>query len=188
VTPRWSRATLIWIAVLSLMASFQLWRGAWVDGVLFAALVLMLVIDRLTNGRIVIIRRAADASRVVVLGVATILGVILVIAPRHGVVEAVAMAVAGTLSLVLAWSPTGRRPERPARAYRRTAVTWSILGVALCVWEAAAYIASVTFASDDFPTISVLLDPVVSVTAGRVVFTALWIGAGLSLLRAWDKR
>ncbi len=189
VTPvRWSRATILWTGVLSIMSGFQLWRGAFVDGVLFAGIVLMLVIDRLTGGRIVIIRRAADAPRWVIIGVGVIIGVVLVVAPRHSTPIAFAMAIAGALAVVLAWTPSGKRPERPAPAYRRSAVTWSLLGVALCVWEAAAYIASVSGGGDDFPTISVLLDPVVEIPLGRALFAGLWIVGGLTLVQAWRKR
>ncbi len=43
---------MLWLIALSIMAGFQLWRGAWVDGVLFSVLVTMLVIDRLAGGRL----------------------------------------------------------------------------------------------------------------------------------------
>ena len=72
-TPGWTRATILWIGVLSIMAAFQLWRGAYVDGILFLGLVLMLVVDRLTGGRIVLIRRAAEARRSVIIAVAMVM-------------------------------------------------------------------------------------------------------------------
>lgn len=185
---RWSRNTVLWIGVLGLMSAFQLWRGAYVDGLLFAGLVTMLVVDRITGGRIVLLRKAADAPRVAVLSVATVLGVILIFAPRHSLLDAFAISVTGTLALIVAWVPSGKRPERPAPAYRRTAVTWSLLGVALCLWEAAAYIASVSGGGDHFPTISVLLEPMMEWPIGRAVFTGLWLLAGLSLLGVWAKK
>lgn len=169
------------------MSIFQLWRGAYVDGFLFLALVVMLVVDRLTGGRIVILKRTADASRKVILVVAGALGLALILTPRHSLFDAFAISVAGTLAIILAWAPSGRRPERPAPAYRRTAVTWSLLGVGLCLWEAGAYIASVSGGGDDFPTISVLLEPLMEAPLGRALFTALWLLAGLTLLRVWSK-
>jgi hypothetical protein len=60
--------------------------------------------------------------------------------------------------------------------------------VALCLWEAGAYVASVTVSERDFPTISVLLDPFVDLPVGRIVFTVLWILGGLALVNAWRKR
>lgn len=185
---RWSTATVLWIGVLAIMSTFQLWRGALVDGILFAAIVVMLIVDRATGGRLVVIRRAADAPRFVVIGVAAVIGTVLIIAPRHSTIDAVAMGVAGALAVVLAWNPAGTRPERPASAYQRSAVIWSLLAVALCLWEAGAYVASVTVSERDFPTISVLLDPFVDLPVGRIVFTVLWILGGLALVNAWRKR
>lgn len=170
------------------MSLFQLWRGAWVDGTLFAALVGMLVIDRLTEGRIVLIRRAAEAPAWVIVSTAAVIGVVLVASPRHGDVNAIAITAIGVLALVLAWSPIRRRPPRPAHAYRRSAVTWSILGVVFCLWEAIAYIASVSGGGDEFPTVSVLLDPLLEWPLGRALFTIIWLIGGLSLLHVWHRR
>jgi hypothetical protein len=59
----------------------------------------------------------------------------------------------------------------------------------LCVWEATAFILSVTTPNgiENFPTISVLLDPFVENLWGRVVFVGLWLAAGYGLLRFWRK-
>jgi hypothetical protein len=63
IRPRWSVSAILWICVLGIMASFQTWRGAYVDGVLFYAITLMLILDRLTDGRIRLIKTPMDASR-----------------------------------------------------------------------------------------------------------------------------
>jgi hypothetical protein len=55
IRPRWSVSAILWICVLGIMASFQTWRGAYVDGVLFYAITLMLILDRLTDGRILFV-------------------------------------------------------------------------------------------------------------------------------------
>jgi hypothetical protein len=61
--------------------------------------------------------------------------------------------------------------------------------VVLCVWEATAFVLSVTVPGGDqmFPTISVLLDPFVENLWGRIVFVGLWLAAGLGLLQLWRK-
>lgn len=65
------------------MAGFQLWRGAWVDGILFALLVGMLVVDDLTGGRIRLLKRPVTAPKWLILTVTGVLGAFLVVAPRH---------------------------------------------------------------------------------------------------------
>jgi uncharacterized protein with PQ loop repeat len=187
--PQWSRSAVLWIGVLAIMASFQTWRGAYVDGVLFYAIVAMLVIDRLTRGRIRILKQPILAPKVVTLAITGTLALVLVVAPRHGWVDLVTMVAIGVTVLLLAWEPAPQRVQRTKRALTRSAVSWSILGVALCVWEALAFIMSVTMPNgEDYPTVSVLLDPVVSNLWGRIFFVSLWLAGGLALLRFWKKR
>ncbi|NBX24426.1 MAG: hypothetical protein EBR52_10100, partial [Microbacteriaceae bacterium] len=63
IAPRWSVSAILWICVLGIMASFQTWRGAYVDGVLFFAITGMLIVDRLTGGRIRLMNSPLDAPR-----------------------------------------------------------------------------------------------------------------------------
>jgi hypothetical protein len=188
--PQWSTSAILWICVLGIMASFQTWRGAYVDGVLFYAIVAMLITDRLTGGRIRILKQPIVAPKVVTLAITGTLALVLVVAPRHGWIDLVTMVAIGVTVLLLAWEPAPARPERSKSALARSALSWSVLGVALCVWEALAFIFSVTMpnGNDNFPTISVLLDPVVSNLWGRLFFVALWLAGGLALLRFWSKR
>lgn len=180
----------MWICVLGIMASFQTWRGAYVDGVLFFAITGMLIVDRLTGGRIRLINSPLDSPRWVVALITGALAVVLVLAPRHGWVDLVTMVAIGVTVLVLAWAPRPKRPFRGARALRRSALMWSIWGVALCVWEATAFTLSVTVpgGNANFPTISVLLDPIVESLPGRIVFVGLWLAGGLSLIGFFRKR
>ena len=182
--------TVLWIVVLAIMSGFQLWRGAWVDGVLFTALTLLLILDTILGGRLRITRRMLVAPRWVTLTLVIAIGIVLVIAPRHGVVDLVAMVLIGVTALVLAWSPAAVRPEHPARAYRASAIVWSALGVGLCLWEALMFVLSTYLpgGTDVYPTISVLLDPFLEWPVGKVIFIGLWLAVGLVLLRVWTKR
>jgi hypothetical protein len=171
------------------MAGFQTWRGAYVDGVLFFALAAMLIIDRLTGGRIVILKKPVVAPKVVTLGITGVLGLVLVLAPRHSWIDLVAFIAIGVTVLIVAWEPTPERQKRPHAAMLRSMWFWSMAAVVLCVWEATAFVLSVTVPGGDqmFPTISVLLDPFVENIWGRIVFVGLWLAAGLGLLQLWRK-
>ena len=188
--PRWSLSSFLWVAVLTIMASFQTWRGAYVDGILFYSLVAVLVIDRLTGGRIRIMKQPIVATKVVTLGITGTLALILVLAPRHGWVDLVTMVAIGVVVLILAWEPAPAKRQLPLKAIKRSALVWAILGVGLCLWEALAFIFSVTMPNGDlnYPTISVLLDPFVENTWGRLFFVGLWLAAGLALLKFWSKK
>ncbi len=189
IRPRWSLSSILWICVLAIMAGFQTWRGAYVDGVLFFALAAMLIIDRLTGGRIVILKKPVVAPKVVTLGITGVLGLVLVLAPRHSWIDLVAFIAIGVTVLIVAWEPTPERQKRPHAAMLRSMWFWSMAAVVLCVWEATAFVLSVTVPGGDqmFPTISVLLDPFVENIWGRIVFVGLWLAAGLGLLQLWRK-
>jgi hypothetical protein len=189
LTPRWSLSAVLWICVLGIMAGFQTWRGAYVDGVLFFSLVGMLIVDRLTGGRLVILKKPVLAPKAVTLAITGTLGVVLVLAPRHSWVDLAVFVAIGVTVLLVAWEPAPERIQRPHKAYLRSMWMWSMLAVAICLWEATAFILSVTMpgGNEDFPTISVLLDPFVENTAGRLLFVGLWLAAGYGLLRFWRR-
>jgi hypothetical protein len=149
----------------------------------------MLIVDRLTGGRLVILKKPVLAPKAVTLAITGTLGVVLVLAPRHSWVDLAVFVAIGVTVLLVAWEPAPERIQRPHKAYLRSMWMWSMLAVAICLWEATAFILSVTMpgGNEDFPTISVLLDPFVENTAGRLLFVGLWLAAGYGLLRFWRR-
>ena len=182
---RWTRRELLWLGVLSIMAVFQLWRGAWVDGGIFVALLAVLIVDTLSGGRIALVRRPVMLRRTTIVMSAAVVAAVLIVAPRHGIVVMVTMVMVGVAVAILAWPATPDRDRRPDRAYARSSTLFSLVGALFCLWEAFAYILSNTLPgfNDAFPTISVLLDPVVGDAAGRTFFVIVWVVAGLALIR-----
>lgn len=172
------------------MASFQAWRGTFVDATLFYALAAMLLIDRLSRGRLFIFKKHIVAPKWLTLTVTSSFALVLIIAPRHSIADLIAFVLIGITVLLLAWEPAPDREKPPHHALVRSAVIWSVLAVALCLWESLAFILSVTTPNgvENFPTISVLLDPFVESLVGRIIFVGLWVAAGLGLLRVWSKK
>ena len=185
----WSLSAILWICVLAIMAGFQTWRGAYVDGILFFSLVAMLITDRFTGGRIIIMKKPIAAPKIVTLAITGVLGVVLVVAPRHSWFDLAVFIAIGVTVLLVAWEPAPDREQRPHVALVRSMWMWSMLAVAICVWEAAAFVLSVSLSKgyENFPTISVLLDPFVENVWGRLVFVGLWLAAGYGLLRFWRR-
>lgn len=189
IKPRWNLSAVLWICVLAIMAGFQTWRGAYVDGILFFSLVAMLIIDRLTGGRIVIMKKPIAAPKIVTLAITGVLAVVLVLAPRHSWVDLAVFIAIGVTVLLVAWEPAPEREQRPHKALLRSMWMWSMLAVAICLWEATAFVLSVNMpgGNENYPTISVLLDPFVENVWGRLVFVGLWLAAGYGLLRFWRR-
>ena len=187
--PSWSLSSVLWICVLGIMAGFQTWRGAYVDGILFFSLGAMLIIDRLTGGRIVIMKKPVAAPKILTLAITGVLGVVLVLAPRHSWVDLAVFIAIGVTVLLVAWEPAPEREQRSHKALLRSMWMWSMLAVAICLWEATAFVLSVTMpgGNENYPTISVLLDPFVENVWGRLIFVGLWLAAGYGLLRFWRR-
>jgi hypothetical protein len=186
---RWNRGVVFWTIGFVVIAGYAFWRGAWVDGILFALVVAMFVVDELTGGRIHLLKQPVTAPKWLILSVSGALGALLVVAPRHSWFDLLGMIVVGLAVLLFAWVPDPPRPGRPASATRASAVAWSVLVTTLCLWEALAFVLSRTSlaAEQEFPTVSFLVDPFVSWPGGRIIFVCLWLLGGLGLLRVWSR-
>ena len=108
--------------------------------------------------------------------------------PPLSVAAAVAVVVPATVVLVLA---TRHRPghgqQRPATdpRVRRTAAAWAVLVVLGATLELAAWLHQPAYnvASPDFPTLSLLLDPVTDGGPGRFVAWCIWLYVGWRVMR-----
>ena len=77
--------------------------------------------------------------------------------------------------------------SRTTDGYRRTAVIWCCLGIAVCLFELAVYLLSdPPLREFEYPTLSTLLEPMVAAPIGRVPLLVGWIVLGLALLR-WSQ-
>jgi hypothetical protein len=110
---------VFWTIGFAVIASYAFWRGAWVDGILFALVVAMFVVDELTGGRIHLLKRSVTAPKWLILSVTGPLGTLLVVVPRHSWFDLLGMILVGVAVLLFAWVPdpparTGQ-PVLPAR-------------------------------------------------------------------------
>ncbi|WP_460570249.1 hypothetical protein [Humibacter soli] len=183
-----------WITILVLCGSFQIYRGAPVDGVFFLAAGAALLAD--AAGWLRFLRRYPLPR--VRLAVQVTLGIIAVaviaFAPQFGLADLITVAVIGATALIVAWRddpPTalGPKTEREdvvlRRALRRSAVLWAAAGVFLCLWELASFFLAMPSPSAEFdhPPLSDIVDPIVANPIGRGACAALWLLAGAALLR-----
>jgi len=186
---RWTVGAALWLSAMVIMATFQTWRGAYEDGALFYALALGLFIDRSLGETTKPNFRPTRIRFEIIVSVAAITFLILVLAPRHGSLVFIVMVIIGCAMLFAAWFSQRQTASISSQALRRSAWTWGLLVIALCIWEALAFILSVTTtgASEAHPTVSVLLDPALNTLAGRIVFVGLWLGAGVGMFMLWRK-
>lgn len=108
--------------------------------------------------------------------------------PPLSAAATVVAVVPATVVLVLA---TRHRPghgqQRPATdpRLRRTAAAWAVLVVLGAALELAAWLHQPAYnvASPDFPTLSLLLDPVTDGGPGRFVAWCIWLYVGWRVVR-----
>jgi hypothetical protein len=103
---------------------------------------------------------------------------------RYSWPATVAVAGPAAAAVAVGW----RRPvgdhAGPERLPRSGVVAWSLVFVALALWELTALLLQPSLTTDSWahPTISVLMDPVLATHLGRLVVLSLWLASGWFLL------
>jgi len=109
--------------------------------------------------------------------------VIFYLIPRHDQWMAIILWTLFPVVLVLAWLGPHRAPKMNDPRLQRAQHIWIEWALIVCFWEYAANIIGQLAASNEaFPTISLVLDPFMDKTLGKVVFTAVWLWMGYNLL------
>jgi hypothetical protein len=195
-----------WTLILVITGLFQLLRGAPIDAAFFLFVAALLWADAMGWLPQAGLRRLRSfkPSAAWLLIAAIPLGIALVLAPRHGVVEGIIVAGIGVSTLLLGWGPRAK-PGAPSDASgpsaestasplspaaRRAAILWSVIAVICCLWEVASFLLGLPSpeAAIAHPSISALFDPVIDTIQGRIAFTALWLLVGVALLRGSRRR
>lgn len=180
---------LPWIAIVALTAVVQFVRGAPVDGVVFALVGAALLVD--AAGLLPRTHRLTRPAAIPTLLGMVAVAALLILTPRHGVVDGVLLAGLGLVVAPFAWSgvrsPAGadeRRRSDP-RALRRTAIAWALTGIATCVWELTSWLMGRVLPpaqARQHPAISDLLDPALDQLWFRALFVTAWLALGLALV------
>jgi hypothetical protein len=175
-----------WTVILVATGLFQVFRGAPVDGAFFLVVAAVLVADEFD---LVTLPGVAVPRRWVLGGAAGVLGILLVLAPRHGLVEGFVVSAIGLSVLLFAWPDHGGTTAA-RMPLRRAGILWSVIAVVVCIIELVSFLLGVPSEAAQFehPSISLLLDPALDTIEGRVLFTALWLVGGIALLRRGRRR
>ncbi len=120
-------------------------------------------------------------------------GIVLSLAPRYSTLMGIELAVVGLLALPFAWTgadidPTARDDNK--RAERRSALAWAMTLVLACLCELVAFVFGriAPDRTEDFPSISMVVDPLLHQPWPRAVFIFAWLGLGLLLVRPAARR
>ncbi len=172
-----------WLFVLAAIGIVQVVRGQWIDAVIFGGAATALAADAAG-----LIPAGAPRSRprsASLLAAGAAFAGVLSLAPRHGVVAAIAVLAVGIAALLIAWPPAPPRGVSPwPRALRELAIWWAAIWIVGCLWELAQFILGglAPGGRGAHPALSDLLDPVVAPGIGQVVFAVAWVAAGVFLV------
>lgn len=177
-----------WTPLFAFVALFQLLRGANFDAIYFSVIVLIL----LTDSWKAFPYNFPSKPKIGLFGASvfsSLFGLLLFLVPRKSPFEIALMIGAFLIVLGLVWyKDSGPVPEL-TRAMNRSKWLWITCGVLINLWELFSYVANdLTGDSEEFPTISVLMSPVMADPVGRVLFLTLWLMAGLTMLRIAVRR
>lgn len=177
-----------WVVVFVMMALFHVWRQSWQDVAIFgiAALVILTQVFGLT-------RIGFPAQpKLSVWTIAPIVGLsalILYLSPRHGLENFLVLMFFVVVGIPLLMYKDAARQYPAKLPIRRSRLVWSLWALGLALNELFAYLGSKLSGSlEDFPTISVILDPVLDEPLGRAVFVALWLISGIYLFGVRRKK
>lgn len=170
-----------WVLIFVGTAIFHSWRGSVEDILIFggSALLILSQVAGLTRFGF---REQPQISPFVIGAVVIASALALYFSERHGIVNLITLLILIPIGIVLLLYVDKQNQLPPSGPVRRSRLVWATWAISFALVELIAYLGS-KFSGDleQFPTISVLLDPVLDDPLGRATFIALWLICGVYL-------
>lgn len=163
----------------------QVFRGSATDAIIFGAGTLMVFLSSANLLNHVHLTKP-HVNKYAIYTTVLVIVLALSFVPRHTPLQAIIVLAILPLALRFAWYSDRGPKDRAAERITRARMVWAAGGVGLLLWEFAANILGQFDKSlQSFPTLSVLIDPVLDNIFGQAAFAALWLVAGIGFLRLW---
>lgn len=176
-----------WVVIFVGTAIFHAWRGSWQDLIIFGASAILILTQVFGMYRLGFENQPKFGVTPIAL-VVMVSAAVLFVAPRHGIVVTLALIAFIPIGIALVMYRDRPVPE-PSRLVLRTRLIWALWAIIFALIELVAYVGSKLVGDlNQFPTISVILDPVLETPIGRAVFVALWLIAGVYLFGVRAKK
>lgn len=175
------RGPVLWLVVSIGGAAFQLWRGSPIDTLVYSAVALLVIVavqDKIEMPEFSSTRFVTAASTLLVSTV------VFILFPIHSRVAAGCYLLLVPVLLRIAFKKESTSPQDSTEALQRSSRLWFAIGSLTCICELGNYFAS-DFTHDDksYPTLTVLVDPFVADSVGKVIFVIVWMAIGVGLFR-----
>ncbi|MFM5905555.1 MAG: hypothetical protein ACKORF_05580 [Micrococcales bacterium] len=112
------------------------------------------------------------------------LAVGLTVLPRHTQTGLLLFLCLLPAAILMVWGNHRGPKGAPSERLKRSRLTWIIWAVVTCIWEFAANIlGQVTKDPQGYPTISVLVDPLMDQILGQAGYVVTWLAVGYGLIK-----
>ena len=178
----------LWAIAFFLTAALQIFRGAAGDTIIFVTGTLLLLSSG-TFARNLDFPAAKYSKTKPMLWALLALTILITATPRHtplmtGIYIALIIPV-----LLLAWGDHTEYKQKASPRIRRSRLMWVIWAVTMCLWEYGANIfGQLTGQKHAYPTISVLVDPMLDGPIGKAGFVVAWLSIGFGLIKVSPKK
>lgn len=177
----------LWFWLFVTTTAFQIFRGSIVDTIIFGlgtVMVFMSAANLLNHVHL----SKPHAHKYAIYTAVFVIVVALSIVPRHSEVHAIGVLAVLPLALRFAWYSDRGPKDKPDLRITLASRTWAAASVGILIWEFAANIlGQLDHSLHSFPTISVLVDPLLDDLAGQAIFVVLWLAVGIGFLKLWKK-
>ncbi len=173
----------LWVVAFALTAGLQIFRGSLGDTVIFTLGTAIIVAAGFVPESWDL-RTTRKISNLQLSLVFVFVGILLVLFPKHSLETKVLLLLVLPAAILLAWG-THRGPKKPpTQRVKRARLLWVSWAVLTCIWEFSANIlGQLHNTHTGFPTISILIVPLLDSILGQAGFVAVWVLVGLSLIR-----
>ena len=177
----------LWVAAFALTAALQIFRGALEDTLIFVSGGFLILISTNLLGKISLPSKRLTSGRSLDWA-GMILLFALAFTPRHTFFNLGIFVLLLPLVLFMTWGEHSEPARQLTKRDRTTRTVWIVWAVAVCLWEFSANIlGQISKTPSDFPTISVLVDPILKLEIGQAGFVVVWLLVGYYLLKASNK-
>lgn len=178
----------LWVAAFFLTSLLQVFRGALGDTTIFVTATILLLLSG-TFMRSLDFPAARYTKRRPLFYTTAAAIVVITAIPRHTPLMMVVFFALLVPVLLLAWGDHTEYKTKASPRIRRARLMWIIWAVCMCLWEFAANIlGQLGGGKYIYPTISVLVDPLLDGPIGKAGFVVAWLLVGYGLIKVSPKK
>lgn len=177
-----------WLPVFAFVTMFHIMRGSTGDAIIFGVGTALLIADWKKLLRWHMPERPKFGKASVVIAI-LLSSSVLFLSERGGWQDIVLLLALAPIALTMVYYRDHGPKPSSTRLMARTKWIWLSLALVMAVSELFAYIWASVFEDDQsYPTISIIVNPVLESPYGRGIFLILWMLIGVGILQLWRKK